>query len=135
MNPPDVRSVLHCGPPADIETYIQEVGCGGRDGKTTHVTLFYSGQMKRFVSREMIEYCEQTTCCRRDQLFRDFDLYVHATCNVGCKCCDFVCRNVNVVIVLIKSMMKSINKSSILACMIREVQQVELATFPSSTMS
>ena len=88
VNPPDVRAVLHCGPPADIETYIQEVGRGGRDGKTTHATLFYSRKLKRFVSDDMIKYCEQTTCCRRDQLFNDFDLYVHAPCNVGCKCCD-----------------------------------------------
>ena len=83
VNPPDVRAVLHCGPPADIETYIQEVGQGGRDRKATHVTSFYSRKLKRFVSDDMIKYCEQTTCCRRDQLFNDFDLFfLHAPCNV-----------------------------------------------------
>ena len=31
VNPPDVCCVLHCGPPHDIESYVQEIGCDGRD--------------------------------------------------------------------------------------------------------
>jgi len=34
VSPPDVRSVLCCGPLANVETHIQEVGHGGRDRKT-----------------------------------------------------------------------------------------------------
>ena len=40
VNPPDVRYILHCGPPHDIETYVQEVGRGGRDGGLTYATIF-----------------------------------------------------------------------------------------------
>ena len=29
VNPPDVRYILHCGPPQDVEMYIQQVGRGG----------------------------------------------------------------------------------------------------------
>ena len=50
VNPPDVRAVLYCGPPADIETYIQEVGQGGRDRKATHVTSFYSRKFQAYLS-------------------------------------------------------------------------------------
>ena len=91
VNPPNVRYIIHCGPPHDIESYVQEIGRGGRDGDITYATLFYSRAQKRFVEKNMIEYCEQTHLCRRDTLFFDFDKYQHAECNVGCMCCD-VCR-------------------------------------------
>ena len=32
VNCPDVREVVHLGPPNDIESYIQETGRAGRDG-------------------------------------------------------------------------------------------------------
>ena len=35
-NPPDMRYILHCGPPQDVEMYVQQVGCGGRDGNTSY---------------------------------------------------------------------------------------------------
>ena len=93
VNPPDIRHVYHCGPPHDIETYVQEIGRGGRDGGLTYATLFYSDAFKRFVDKNMIHYCQQDTHCRRDTLFSDFDKYQHSPINVGCKCCD-VCMKV-----------------------------------------
>ena len=39
VNPPDVHQIYHCGPPTDIEMYVQEVGRGGRDGLRTVATL------------------------------------------------------------------------------------------------
>ena len=91
VNPPNVRYVLHCGPPYDVESYVQEIGRGGRDGGITHATIFYSRSHKRFVNKSMVTYCEQSSYCRRDTLFCDFDMYKHADCNVGCMCCD-VCK-------------------------------------------
>ena len=93
VNPPDVRYIYHCGPPHDIETYVQEIGRGGRDGRLTYATLFYSNAFKRFVDKSMIKYCQQDQYCRRDTLFSDFDKYQHSPLNVGCKCCD-VCMQV-----------------------------------------
>ena len=93
VNPPDVRYIFHCGPPHDIETYVQEIGRGGRDGGLTFATLFYSNALKRFVDKTMNNYCQQDKYCRRDVLFCDFDKYEHSPCNAGCKCCD-VCMQV-----------------------------------------
>ena len=39
INPPDVRYIIHCGPPNDVEAYVQEVGQGGRDGSRTYTIL------------------------------------------------------------------------------------------------
>ena len=31
LDSPNVRRILHWGPPEDLEQYVQETGCGGRD--------------------------------------------------------------------------------------------------------
>ena len=37
-----VLHVIHWGPPADTESYIQETGCAGRDSITSYASLYYS---------------------------------------------------------------------------------------------
>ena len=91
VNPPNVHYIIHCGPPNDVETYVQEVGWGGRDGSRTYAILCYSAQLKRFVDQNMLDYCEQDKQCQRDKLFSDFDQYTHSPENTGCRCCD-VCK-------------------------------------------
>ena len=41
LDSPNVRYVIHWGPPNDIKLYVQETGRGGRDGKPVVCTLFY----------------------------------------------------------------------------------------------
>lgn len=53
VNPPDVHYIIHCGPPNDVETYVQEVGRGGRDGSRTYVILYFSPQLIRFVEKDV----------------------------------------------------------------------------------
>ena len=36
---PDVRQVVHVGPPEDVESYIQETGRAGQDGKESLAAL------------------------------------------------------------------------------------------------
>ena len=68
--------------------YVQEVGRGGRDGLPTVAILYYAKTLRRFVDQGMIDYAEQSTVCRRDMLFNDFDMYKHSSANIGCNCCD-----------------------------------------------
>ena len=49
---PDVRSVVHWGLPADMSSYFQEAGRGGRDGRPTWCRLYFST-----VDRDRQEIC------------------------------------------------------------------------------
>ena len=86
---PDVHRVIHWGPPEDIETYLQETGRAGRDGKPAFAYLFCGG--KGFHCDENIKaYCRNEDVCRRKLLLHYFDNPEHSyTCTH--KCCD-VCE-------------------------------------------
>ena len=46
VNCPDVRQVIHLGPPEDLESYIQETGRVGRDGLISQAILLKKKGMK-----------------------------------------------------------------------------------------
>ncbi|MGV4528890.1 RecQ family ATP-dependent DNA helicase [Ornithobacterium rhinotracheale] len=47
IDKPDVRLVVHYNAPSTIESYFQEVGRGGRDGKLSHGILLYHEEDKK----------------------------------------------------------------------------------------
>lgn len=51
MDCPNVRRIIHWGPPSDVESYIQETGRAGRDGEVAHAWLYYSNKELRDVLR------------------------------------------------------------------------------------
>lgn len=42
INCPDIRRIIHLGPPSDCESYIQETGRAGCDSLTAYAILYYS---------------------------------------------------------------------------------------------
>lgn len=40
INKSDIRAIIHYNMPKNFESYVQEVGRAGRDGKTSHCHLF-----------------------------------------------------------------------------------------------
>ena len=88
---PDVSQIVHWGPSADLESYIQETGRAGRNGnKACALLLVDKGDMNNHAISDqfMLNYSKNTTTCRRSLLFQDFDDYNCAVDILGCMCCD-----------------------------------------------
>jgi superfamily II DNA helicase RecQ len=41
---PDIREVIHIGPPSTVKAYFQETGRAGRDGKPSTALLYYNNR-------------------------------------------------------------------------------------------
>lgn len=95
IDTPDIRYVVHWGPPQDVEQYVQATGRAGRDGNTSFAILLYSKGLKRHVEEAMLIYCKNRTICRRQSLFCDFDGFEHDPSVKGCRCCDICSVNCN----------------------------------------
>ena len=70
---PDIHQVIHWGPSADLESYIQETGRAGSDEYISRVVLFHSTSDYRYASLAMVNYCKNTEECYHRVLFKDFD--------------------------------------------------------------
>lgn len=88
----DVRQVIHLGASDDLESYIQESGRGGRDGKPSLALLLDIKRNRRYCDSNMKKYLCNSAICRRDMLFHDMDNYRHLDLGSLCLCCD-VCAN------------------------------------------
>ena len=91
---PDVRQVIHVGPPDDIESYIQETGRAGRDGKKSLAVILMSKGVRYAMDVKMRHYVNNTAACRRNTLFSDFVGYKHNV-HIACLCCDICKKHCN----------------------------------------
>ena len=88
---PDVESVIHLGPPEDLESYIQETGRGGRDGRKAYATLLVTKGYRRYVDDGMMNYITNNSKCRREVLFSQIEEYHNFQKDRLCSCCD-ICK-------------------------------------------
>ena len=87
-----VREVVHLGPPADIESYVQETGRAGRDGSPSLTLLLLRAGLNRRTEKSMVDYARNSTDCCRNILFCNFDRHVHADMG-SCLCCDVCAKS------------------------------------------
>lgn len=85
---PNIRTIIHYGPPSDIEDYVQETGRGGRDGLECNACLYLHPGYCEKVSPEMKKYIKNTVTCRRVMLMQSFHgneiepMKYHTCCDV-----------------------------------------------------
>ena len=64
-------NVINYGPPSDLESYVQEMGGAGRDGKNSEALPMFRGRQLRQCAPEMLN-CVKSNSCRRRQILDFF---------------------------------------------------------------
>ena len=96
LDSPNVRTVIHWGPPEDLELYVQETGRGGRDNMPSNTILYYGKRDiagNSHATDEVKRYCENMSECRRSLLMRQFTDEALDLPRYGHLCCD-ICASV-----------------------------------------
>jgi len=90
---PDVRQVIHVGPPEDLESYIQKTSRAGRDGRSAIASLLLIKGIRQIVNANMKYYTTNADTCKRCTLFSYFEghiMYVESPC-LCCDICSTIC--------------------------------------------
>ena len=90
---PEIRRIIHVGPPRSIREYFQETGRAGRDEKPATATLYYNNvdiaKNKPGMSDDIRSYCHVESECLRKFLLKCLDAGDVNSNTVGHSCCSY----------------------------------------------
>ena len=87
INIPNIHRVIHYGIPESIESYVQEVGRGGRDGSRVLAVLYYRNYHMRHCDTEMRTFIKNKDSCRRLHILNFFGVKAKEM-SILHDCCD-----------------------------------------------
>ncbi len=95
---PNVRKIVHIGAPGDIESFLQQTGRAGRDGKPCVSILYHGKGLTRHINEDMLSYCNNNSVCRLGFLKNIFDnssshKVETSTVMVYNNCCDICMKS------------------------------------------
>ena len=100
INIPNVRYVIHYGPPREVDDFMQEIVRGGRDGKEATSLLYYNGTQLHKCEKPMKVYAKSTGVCLRQITLNQFEETnvpnqgtheCYMVCHQLCKCSGEAC--------------------------------------------
>ena len=139
VNCKGVCRIIHFGPSKNIESYIQESGRAGRDGKQSVAHIIYHGLLLNHVGKDIKLYVN-TTDCRRKLLLSQFDNFSQVkfpkqlhlccdNCSIKCKCGAPNCGE------LTKYPAQIQQDSTVSECQIRQVLPAQKISLQSKLIS
>jgi superfamily II DNA helicase RecQ len=89
----NIRTVIHYGPPRQMDDFIQEIGRAGRDNLSAVSILMYNGMLLRKCDTQMKLYASNIKRCLREILLAEFEsLFTpHDTPHNCCTVCHKIC--------------------------------------------
>ena len=90
INIPDIQRVIHYGAPQDLESYVQAVGRGRRNGCNVLAILYYKNYHLRHCDEKMRAFIKIRVQCRRLEVLKYFKekqkksllLLMHNCCDI-----------------------------------------------------
>lgn len=130
VNIPNIRQIIHYGAPSNLESYVQEVGRGGRDGQPCKATVSYRPFHLAHCDEHMRTFLKNTDRkCRKDLLMNYFKDKPNNP-NTKHDCCDIcvaACKCSSCSTVEEPCDVKPADETVEMSTLVRHVQEVDRA--------